>query len=133
MERVAMYVMRALVGAFSALLIQSGAAGAKKLCGQDVVAFDKMATNIRALPGASVTQETSSVTDIADEKQFTLWTLVKPQPGEPAAIICRKIIQEDGRVVVQLNAECLGTTLGCDGVISRVLAQQNRTTAPLRR
>lgn len=128
-----MRAMRALVGAFTALLIQSGGVGAKELCGQEVVAFDKMANSIKALPGATVDRETSAVIEIADMKQSTLWTLVKPQPGEPAAVICRKIIQEDGRVVVQLKAECLGTTLGCDGVISRVLAQQNRATAPLRR
>jgi hypothetical protein len=107
-------------------------AEAKQLCGREVVPFAEMVAGIKADPGAEVTRETASLVEIQDAKQRMLWTLAKPSGGGPAAYICRRVVQEDGQVKILMTAECVGDALGCDGIIGRILTEQNRATAPFR-
>jgi len=107
-------------------------AEAKQLCGRDVVPFAEMLAGIKGDPGAEVTRETTSFIELQNAKQLKLWTLVKPHGGQPAAYICRTVVQEDGQVKIHMNAECVGDTLGCDGIIGRILTEQNRATTPFR-
>lgn len=107
-------------------------AEAKQLCGREVVPFAEMVAGIKAEPGAEVTRETASSIEVQNAKQLMLWTLAKPNGGQPAAYICRTIVQEDGQVKIHMTAECVGDTLGCDGIIGRILTEQNKATAPFR-
>ncbi|MBB2961984.1 hypothetical protein [Methylobacterium sp. R2-1] len=106
---------------------------AKQLCEREVLPFAAMAAAIKADPGTEVTRETASFVEIQDPKRLMIWTLVKPSGDQPAAYICRRVVQEDGQVKIHLSAECVGRTLNCDGVIGRILSEQNRAMAPLRR
>ncbi len=109
-----------------------GAAQARRICGKDVVAFDAMVAGITADPGTEAAWISPATMQIADTKRMVIWTLAKPTGAQPAAYICRRIVQEDGAVKTVMTAECYGTQLGCDGIISRILAEQSRATAPLR-
>lgn len=108
-------------------------AAAQQLCERELLPFAEMVAAIKSDPGTEVTRETASVTEIQDTKRLIIWTLVKPSGGQPAAYICRRVVQEGGQVKIHLSAECVGQTLNCDGVIGRILSDQNRATAPLRR
>ena len=110
----------------------SGVAEAAQLCGQEVVSFREMVAGIKANPGTEVTRETTSIIELQDTKRFILWTLAKPAGGLPAAYICRRVVQEDGQVKIHMTAECYGQKLNCDGMIGRILTEQNKATAPLR-
>lgn len=107
-------------------------AEAKQLCAREVVPFAEMVAGIKSEPGAEATRETDSLIELQNAKQLRLWTLAKPNGGQPAAYICRTVVQEDGQVKIHMTAECVGDTLGCDGIIGRILIEQNKATAPLR-
>ena len=107
-------------------------AEAKQICGREVVPFAKMVAGIKSEPGTEVTRETESLIELQNAKQLKLWTLAKPTGSQPAAYICRAVVQEDGQVKIHMTAECVGDTLGCDGIIGRILTEQNKATAPLR-
>lgn len=108
-------------------------ATAKQLCGREVLPFAEMAAAIKTDPGTEVSRETASFVEIHDPKRLMIWTLAKPIGDQPAAYICRRVVQEDGQVKIHLSAECVGRTQNCDGLIGRILSEQNRATAPLRR
>ncbi len=96
------------------------------------MAFDEMVARIKADPGTEAVWISPAMMQIADTKRMLIWTLAKPTSSQPAAYICRRVVQEDGAVKTIMAAECHGTQLGCDEIISRVLSEQNRATAPLR-
>ncbi|MGF3022837.1 hypothetical protein ACQVP2_08405 [Methylobacterium aquaticum] len=109
-----------------------GPAQARQICGKEVVAFDEMVVRIKADPGTEAAWISPAMMQIVDTKRLLIWTLAKPTGSQPAAYICRRIVQEGGAVTSIMTAECHGTQLGCDGIMSRILAEQSRATAPFR-
>ena len=125
-----MVLMRRRACTITLAVALSCAAEARQLCEREVVPFTEMVAGIRADPGTQVTRETASVIEIQDVKCFIMWTLAKPDGNLPAAYICRKVVQEDGMVKIIMTAECVGQTP--NGMIGRLLTEQNQATAPLR-
>ncbi len=112
-------------------MLAQGAMG-KQLCEREVLPFAAMLAALKAEPGVTVERETSSAVELSDAKRMILWTLSKPAQSPVSAYICRRVVQEGDRIVIKMTAECDGTTADCDGLVGRVLIEQNRATAPLR-
>ncbi|MFC7663340.1 hypothetical protein ACFQWF_12245 [Methylorubrum suomiense] len=91
-----------------------------------------MVATLEAELGVEVARKTPTYVEVSDPKRLMLWSLWKARGAQPSAYICRKIVQEDGQVKIEMFAECHGQTAQCDGVVGRLLAEQNRRTAPFR-
>ncbi|AMB47220.1 hypothetical protein [Methylobacterium sp. AMS5] len=122
-----------LILATALALLCPWAAQAESLCERAVLPFRAMVAALKAEPGAQVLRDNGSVIEIEDPKHFIIWTLFESRGDQPDAYICRRVVQEGGQVKIQMSAACAGRTLNCDGLIGRILLEQNRAMAPLRR
>lgn len=107
-------------------------ASAEALCGHEVVSIEQMVRDIQAKAGGRVSLDNASFVAVDDPANMILWTFAKPSGGRFPAYICRKVVQEDGKVV-QLRALCRGPKPECDALIASVLDQQQKATQSLRR
>lgn len=121
-----------LVSVLTNLLVMTGVARAESLCGHEVVSIDQMVRDIRAKGGGRVSVDNDRLVALEDPANMILWTFAKPSGGRFPAYICRKIVQEDGQIVVKLRALCNGPKAECDALIAGILDQQQKATAHLR-
>jgi hypothetical protein len=128
-----MFAADRLILATALALLCPWTAQAASLCERAVLPFRAMVAALKTEPGAQVLRDNGSVIEIEDPKRLIIWTLYKAHGDQPDAYICRRVVQEDGQVKIWMSADCVGRTLNCDGLIGRLLLEQNRATAPLRR
>ncbi len=101
-------------------------AGAKQLCGRQVLPFDAMLAAIKSDPGTEVVRDTASFVQTDDEKRRIAWTLWRAKEHQPAAYQCLRIIEVGGHTEIHFSAECDGWTPSCQDLVGRLLSE----TAP---
>lgn len=127
-----MFAADRLILATAVALLCPWAAQAASLCERAVLPFRAMVAALKTEPGAQVLRDNGSVIEIEDPKRFIIWTLVRPGGTSPGAHICRRVVQENGEIFIQLKAYCAGKKSDCDGVIQGVLKAQNQAVERFR-
>ena len=117
--RLGQMIKRATALAFLVVGLTTSSARADEICGHAFAnSIQQLYSKIATIPRAQVVLNDDRFIAIADMDAKVVWTFTKASHPAAPAVVCRRAVEVNGRVEVDLQSRCGGSKEACDAMIA---------------